>query len=175
MKYIQPTSLGRDPTGMGDLVSDGVYRLITVRMGETCLGESSRRYLVAFRNATHQHHLASNNVPFCSPDMRQAGVGDNCTLRAYINKKGGVHSTALLKLVENLWIWTSAHLSLRALHLPGWSTEPLTQCPGAAPLLDEWLNPTVVEQVWIWFGTAEFELFTIHRSTHCPLLFSLAP
>lgn len=39
---------------------------------------------------------------------------------AYINREGGVHSAALLVMVENLLSWASEHLqSLTALHVPG--------------------------------------------------------
>lgn len=35
------------------------------------LGESSRIHLVAFRNATHQPHLASDSVPWCATLYRE--------------------------------------------------------------------------------------------------------
>lgn len=64
---------------------------------------------------------------------------DNRTTMAYINRQGGVCSTALLKLAEDLWLWALEHLDNGGANLMF----------RAGPLPDEWgLHPLVGEQIW---------------------------
>ena len=45
---------------------------------------------------------------------------DNTTVVSYINKQGGTHSLALLRLVVDLFMWLQAQdIVLRASHIPG--------------------------------------------------------
>ena len=86
---------------------------------------------------------------------------DICTTVDQINRQGGVRSTALLKMEENLLVWASEHLlSLRALHILGLENRGTNLMSRGSPLADEWvLHPKVVQQIWNQFRRAEVDLF----------------
>lgn len=124
-------------------------------------------YVTGFTNALHFAPMIQD---------KQVFVGtNNHTTTADINRQGGVYSTALLKLAQNLQHWALEHLlSLRALHVPGVENMDADLMSSDGSLLDWTSVGLTPKQVWIRFRRSEMNLFATHSNTHYPLWFSLA-
>ena len=102
---------------------------------------------------------------------------DSVSAAAYINKQGGVRSSALHQKAVELWLWAHQYLlSLRALRIASAQNfrANLMSCGG--PRQNEWrLHPDIVRLIWQRFGTALVDLFVSRDNTHCRWWFSLNP
>ena len=102
---------------------------------------------------------------------------DSVSAAAYINRQGGVRSSALHQKAVELWLWAHQYLlSLRALHIAGAQNFGADLMSRGGPRRDEWrLHPDIVRLIWRRFGTAQVDLFASRENTHCRWWFSLNP
>lgn len=64
---------------------------------------------------------------------------DSVVAAAYVNREGGVRSSALYRAEVELWLWAHQNLlSWRALHIPSSRMLGWAWCPAKGPRQDEW-------------------------------------
>ena len=100
---------------------------------------------------------------------------DNTTFAAYINKQGGTHSHALLRLVVDLLLWLQTQdITLRARQIPGCLnvTADRLSRPNQ-PITTEWsLHHKVVNLIFRLWGTPVVDMFVTIHNTHLPQFMS---
>ncbi|CAM4580422.1 unnamed protein product [Leuciscus chuanchicus] len=91
---------------------------------------------------------------------------DNTELVAYINRQGGVRSSALQRMAQFFLLWANQHfLSIRAVHVPGGEPDMLSR---EDIIYGEWrLHPQTVKLIWSLFGKAEVDLFASEENARC--------
>ncbi|KAK3555150.1 hypothetical protein QTP86_009986 [Hemibagrus guttatus] len=100
---------------------------------------------------------------------------DSTAVVAYINHQGGLRSSPLFKLVQQILLWAETRLlSLRAIFVPGHINREADCLLRQVLRPGEWrLHTQVVESIWWIYGRAEVDLFASEGSTHCLLWYSL--
>lgn len=101
---------------------------------------------------------------------------DNTSTVYHVNHQGGVRSVQSLREAQRLLHWAFPRLaSLRAVFLPGVQNLAADMLSRQGPPPGEWrLDPSVIQEVWRRYGTAEVDLFASSETTHCRLWFSLS-
>ena len=103
---------------------------------------------------------------------------DNTTVIAYINKQGGTHSHALLRLVVDLILWLQTQdTAIWARHIPGclnviavWLSRPNQPITTESSLHQE-----IVKQIFRMWGTPAVDMFATAHNMHLPQFMSPVP
>ena len=92
----------------------------------------------------------------------------SATVVSYINKQGGTHSLALLRLVVGLFMWLQAQdIVLRARHILGCVNVIANRLSRPnQPIPTEWgLNSEIVNRIFQFWGTPKVDMFvTVHNT-----------
>ena len=100
---------------------------------------------------------------------------DNSTVVSYINKQGGTHSTSLLRLTVEFFLWLESQgIIVRARHIPGCMNviaDHLSRPNQSIPT--EWsLHPEIVKRIFRVWGTPEVDMFATLSNSHLPRFMS---
>ncbi len=91
-----------------------------------------------------------------------------------INQQGGLVSTRLCTLANDLLVWAQTNLrSLKTTHVPGKMNHGADMLSRNNVSSGEWtLHPLVVQKIWEVFGRARVDLFASEENSHCPIFFT---
>ena len=103
---------------------------------------------------------------------------DNSTEVSYINNQRGTHSTSLLRLTDELFLWLeSQDIIVRARHIPGCLNVIADHLSRPnQPIPTEWsLHPEIVKRIFRFWGTPEVDMFATLSNSHLPRFMSPCP